>query len=181
MPTIGELLKSKKSIPTPYEDVEVLWDTDVSDQIAALEAEIVERDKDRRLASDNGVGDLKAQIQELRDNSDTVIVFRFRRMNGYDYAALCAKYPPRLDVQADLGGGGYNLDEVCRAAAKASGTRLVGDAEETLTADEWDAVFVELSGHDVKSIRDAVWELNEFGPSQNLALAKKARGDSTPS
>lgn len=181
MPTIGELLKAKKTTATPFEDVEVLWDTDVSDQIEALEAEIAEREKDQRLTSDNGVGELQDQIRELREGADLVLTFRFRRMDGYDYAALCAKYPPRLDVQADLGAGGYNIDEVARAAAKASGVRLTDEGEEKPTPKEWDEIYGHLSGHDVKEIRDAIWSLNEFGPAQDLALAKKAHGDSTPS
>lgn len=181
MPTIGELLKAKKTAPTPFEDVEVLWDTDVADQVAALEAEIAEREADQRLASDNGVSALKAQIDELKNSASVVLTFRFRRMDGFDYAALCAKHPPRLDVSADLGAGGYNIDAVARAAAKASGVRLVDDTEETLSDDEWDGIFESLSGHDVKNIRDAIWSLNEYGPAQQLELAKKALRGSTQS
>lgn len=176
MPTIGELLKAKKSAPVPYQDVEVLWDTDVSDRIAALEAEIESRESDQRLTNDNGVDDLRAQIQDLRDNADSVLTFRFRKLDGYTYAGLCAKYPPRLDVSADLGAGGYNIDEVCKAAAKANGVRIDGDVEEKPSEAEWDDLFVQLSGHDVKRIRDAIWMLNEYGPAQQLELAKKAHG-----
>lgn len=177
MPTMGELLKAKKAAPVPFEDVDVLWDTDVSAQVEALEAQIEAAGEDDRLGVDNGVEELKAQITELRASADMVLTFRFRRMNGYDWAALCAKHPPRLDVSADLGVGGYNLDAVVREAVKVSGVRLDGENEETLTSEEWDETYTRLAGHDVKRIKDAVWLLNEFGPAQQLASAKKARSD----
>ena len=181
MPTIGELLKAKKSAPVPFEDVDVLWDTNISDEIDRLEGEIESREADQRLTSDNGVSELRDQIKALRESADIVLTFRFRRMDGYEYAALCAKYPPRLDVSADLGAGGYNIDEVARAAAKASGVRVLDGKEEPVAADEWDDLFNALSGHDVKQIRDTIWSLNEYGPAQQLALAKKALSASTRS
>jgi hypothetical protein len=86
-----------------------------------------------------------------------------------------------LDVSADLGAGGYNLDEVAKAAAKINGVRVTDDGEEPISEDEWEQLFTSLSGHDVKRIRDAIWLLNEYGPAQGLALAKKAHGGSTQS
>lgn len=105
---------------------------------------------------------------------EQLVEFRFREIDPRDWARATMANPPRTDLKIDLHYG-YNLHGACEYAAVKSGRRVDGDTETALTAEQWAKVFtVTRSGKTVTQITDAIWKLNEWLPSERLALAKKA-------
>jgi hypothetical protein len=81
----------------------------------------------------------------------------------------------RIDVALDRHYG-YNYDAVTENATRVSGARVDGDEEHPITTEQWDRLFKILAGHDVEQIRDAVWTLNEYEPSQHIEALVKGFG-----
>jgi hypothetical protein len=182
MPSFEELLAARRNAKPKTVKVPVLLDVYASEEIAALEAELeaAENAEDQRL----GVPDVTDEIRERLDaakaaSADAVIELEFERLPGDMWTDLTARHPARADSVIDLTYG-YNLDAVVKAAAKAErgghsfAWRLDAGKPAALTAEQWDELFGVLSGHDVSAIRDAVWSINEWEPTQRLAAAKKA-------
>jgi hypothetical protein len=78
---------------------------------------------------------------------------------------------------------GYNYDLACEAAARfrdpsgvAYGFRIEGGKPAEITDDEWNDLFEVLPGSEIGKIRDAVWLLNEYEPSERLAALVKGSG-----
>lgn len=182
MPSIEEILAARKNAKPKTVTVQVLLDDDTADQIAALEAEAeaLASNPDKRLGLPDGSAELQEQIEALRAaTADQLVTFEFERLPGDLWNDLTATNPVRSDSIVDLSYG-YNLDAVVKKAAKAargghSFAWQVADGKPVvLTAEQWDEIFGMLSGHDASAVRDAVWNLNEWGPAQALAEAKKA-------
>jgi len=182
MPSIEEILAARKNAKPKTATVQVLLDDDTADQIAQLEAEVdaIASNPDQRLGLPDGSAELQERIKALRVASVAQLVtFEFERLPGDFWNYLTATNPVRPDSIIDLSYG-YNLDAVVQKAAKAergghSFAWQVDDGKPVvLTGEQWDDVFGMLSGHDASAIRDAVWNLNEWGPAQALAEAKKA-------
>src|SRR5439155_26613911 len=110
--------------------------------------------------------------------AESLIVLRFSKMLAEDWAELVARCPQRLDVPVDRMYG-YNVHAVGRAAAAASGARITADGDEQLTDSQWDRLFALLSGHEFSRIVDAIFDLNEYGPEQRIAEAKKVSSAGT--
>jgi hypothetical protein len=112
-------------------------------------------------------------------------LFRFKKMSGLDWASESDKYPARPGVLLDMRYG-YNLRALTEGVAPLCGVRVDGDEEvplivETVSrenpdaVDEWADLFAGIDGSTFQRISDAIWDLNEYGPSQAVEAAKKAR------
>jgi hypothetical protein len=99
--------------------------------------------------------------------------FRFDRMDGQEYDALTNLYPPRLTATLDKFYG-YNIHDVALACAPLSGRLVDGDTLVELSEDQWRKYFKGASGAAVGRIRDAIFNLNEYMPAQEVEAAKKA-------
>lgn len=186
MPSIDELLAARAAAkPKPIE-VTVLLDADSSKRIEEIEAELLARatSSDKRLAQDDGSAELQAELDQIKDASSAALVtFAFEKLPGDMWTDLTSRNPSRPDALIDLNYG-YNLDAVVQAAVKAErgghhfAWQVDGDKNVVLTAEQWDQVFDAMYGHDMSAVRDAVWSVNEWQPSQRLAEAKKARAGS---
>ncbi|WP_223690111.1 hypothetical protein [Leifsonia poae] len=183
MPTIDEILAARAaSKPKPVQ-VTVLLDADQSEKIEGLEAELrsLAASTDKRLSKADGSAELEAQLEEIKSApADALVTFAFEKLPGDMWTDLTSRNPARPDALIDLNYG-YNLDAVVQEAAKAArgghhfAWQVDGDTNIVLTDEQWDAIFESLYGHDMSAVRDAVWNVNEWQPSQRLAAAKKAR------
>lgn len=120
-----------------------------------------------------------ASAERPTKNADVIVAgklrtFRFTQLTGQEWGWLVAINPVRLESPLDRRYG-YNFHGVCQAAAKLNGVVVDGDEVSEVSADTWDKVWPQLSGHDYQVLCDALWELNEWAPSQAVAKAKKAR------
>ena len=182
-----ELLAAAESAPTPSRTVRVCVNPSVAEKRAALlkaleEAKTADAkvsSDDQRLAApsvtstertDAAAADLDAFDDEVLKS---LVTLKFTRLDGQKWALLTSANPMRVDVALDRHYG-YNYDTVTGLAARASGVRVDDDGEHPLTPEQWDRLLRVLSGHDVQVIRDAVWTLNEYEPSQHIeALVKR--------
>lgn len=126
--------------------------------------------------------DLKAEYEAERPHVDveallngTLYTFRFKQMDGTEWASACDRAAARPGVLLDMRYG-YNLRALAPIVAQASGGRVDGDTVVPLTPDQWRAVF-KGSGSTVARIGDAIFLLNEHGPSQAVEEAKKGLAD----
>lgn len=123
--------------------------------------------------TDKAAADLEAFDDEVLKS---LVTLKFTRLDGQKWALLTSANPMRVDVALDRHYG-YNYDTVTGLAARESGVRLDDAGEHELTPEQWDRLLRVLSGHDVQVIRDAVWTLNEYEPSQHIeALVKGFAG-----
>lgn len=139
--------------------------------------------------------DLKAQGQTPRPIKDVDVIindqlytFRFRQMDGLEWAAECDKHPARLDSTIDSFYG-YNLRTLTIAVAPRCGVRLDGETEIPLVVEaqhpllpanpnlvnEWRDLFAAIGGAGFQDISDALFALNQYDPAQAVEEAKKAR------
>jgi hypothetical protein len=124
--------------------------------------------------------DIKAQFEAPKPTGDvevllngTLYTFRFTRMDGMEYASLCDMFPARPGVMLDMRYG-YNLRPLTLAVAAKSAQRVDGDNLVPLTDDQWRNLFKGLPGASIQRFSDTVFLLNEHGPAQEVADAKKA-------
>lgn len=166
----------------PSKDVKIILDADLASERENLLAEIEAlQGREMRLGEVDPADELRGRLEALTDAAlDALVVLRFTRLPGREWAALTSKNPVRADVPIDRHYG-YNYDAVCEAAAMKSGVRVDGDEELPLTTQEWDELFGALSGNEVGEIRDAVWALNEWEPQQRIQALVKASGAATRS
>ncbi len=185
-----ELLSAAESAPVPSRTVRVCVNPSVAVKRAqllkALDAARAADEQatanDQRLGAapvvetartDKASADLEAFDDEVQKS---LVTLKFTRLDGQKWALLTSANPMRVDVALDRHYG-YNYDTVTGLAARESGVRLDDDGEHPLTPEQWDRLLRVLSGHDVQVIRDAVWTLNEYEPSQHIeALVKGFAG-----
>lgn len=183
MPSIDDLLAARAAAKPKPVEVTVLLDADTSKAIEELQQQLdaIEADEDKRLGAPDGVEGIQAQIDELKAAAAAALVtFAFEKVPGDMWTDFTARNPSRPDALIDMNYG-YNLDAVVNAAVKAErgghhfAWQVDGDKNVVLTDEQWDQVFESMYGHDASAVRDAVWSVNEWAPSQKLADAKKAR------
>jgi hypothetical protein len=113
---------------------------------------------------------LQARLEEIAVELEAVqakaaeflVTFRFTALHGFEWADLCAHSAPREGVAEDAGRS-YNLDEVTKAAASRSGSRVGDDgALVDVTAEQWQAVWETLPAPGLTAIKMNLWYLNEF-------------------
>lgn len=198
MSTFSERLATAKAEPRPHKDVTVVIDraaakrrADLAEQLedAEHEAEI-----DQRLSqTSTKVKKIQTEIDALLADSTLTETLRFYRLPGRAWSALTVTFEPRIGIEIDKQCG-YNIDLVVEAAAQyvdnqkqPYGVRLEGNEEIPLVVqrrseknptplNEWSDLFALLSGYEIQAIRDAVWELNDYGPRQEIDALVKASG-----
>lgn len=185
-----DMLAAAEAAPTPYRDVRVCVNPTVARERAALlqAVEVAKRDDGRAEETDARLGgtpvksttrtDAAVAALEAFDGQvlTSLVTLRFTRMDGDKWALLTSAHPMRVDVVLDRRYG-YNFDAVSDFAARQTGVRLDDDGAHELTNDQWTRLLKILPGHDVERIRDAVWTLNEYEPSQHIeALVKDFAG-----
>ena len=185
-----ELLAAAEAVPVPSRTVRVCVNPSVAVKRegllqaleAARKADAQASQGEARLGAapvpstehtDKAAADLEAFDDEVLKS---LVTLKFTRLDGQKWALLTSANPMRVDVALDRHYG-YNYDTVTGLAARASGVRVDDDGEHPLTPEQWDRLMRVLSGHDVQVIRDAVWTLNEYEPSQHIeALVKGFAG-----
>lgn len=185
-----ELLTAAESAPTPSRTVRVCVNPSVAEKRAALlkaleEAKAADAkvsSDDQRLAAPTVTStertDAAAAALDAFDDEvqKSLVTLKFTRLDGQTWALLTSAFPMRVNVALDRHYG-YDYDAVTEAATRKSGVRLDDAGEHPLSEEQWTRLFKVLSGHDVSVIRDAVWTLNEYEPSQHIeALVKGFAG-----
>jgi len=124
--------------------------------------------------------DLKAQAEAERPFEDVSVAvnknlhtFRFRRMDGDEWANEVDKHPARPGVLVDMRYG-YNIRSIVKAVAPKCGVRMDGNVETVMDVEQWGKLFKALDGAAVARFGDAIWGLNEYGPAAEVEAAKKA-------
>lgn len=180
MSTFGEKLAAAREA-RPSKDVQVILDGEFALERERLMAELKNADTGKRLASKSPAEEIQERLDALAEAAkDSIVTLRFKRLSGRVWADLTSRNPVRVDVPIDKHYG-YNYDAVCEAAASLNGVRVDGDEEVALTTEEWSELFDVLSGAEIGLVRDAVWELNEWEPSQRLQSLVKGFGAATRS
>lgn len=187
MTSFDEVLAEAASAPRPTQTVRVCLNQSVAAEKARLldaldaarAADAAEAEADARLSAPAQPGadkhtkaalaDLEAFDEEAKKAWATL---KFTQLEGNAWALLTSSNPMRIDVPVDRHYG-YDYDAVSEAAARMSGVRVDADGEHEIPDGQWDVLYRLLSGHDIEQIRDTVWTLNEFAPSQHIeALVK---------
>lgn len=124
--------------------------------------------------------DLDAQLATERDTAEVDVVvagklqtLRFTEMDGLEWADLTDRCPPRPDAAVDRGYG-FNIRLVTALAAPKCGQLKSGDGWVDLTDEQWTKLLRGQKGAQVRSIGDALFELNQWGPGQAVLAARKA-------
>jgi hypothetical protein len=91
-----------------------------------------------------------------------LVTFRFTALEGWEWDEITARSVPREGVAEDAGRT-YNMDEVCKIAAKRTGVLVTGDdSTEPVSGEEWDRIWRLLRGSMKLSIKSSIWYLNEY-------------------
>lgn len=124
--------------------------------------------------------DLDAQMNRELDTVDVPVTvngklrtLRFTEMDGLKWADFCDRSPARPGVLLDMRYG-YNLRELTKIAAPASGVLVDGDTVTELSTEQWAKLLKGLPGSSAQRIGDALFNLNEWMPGQAVEDAKKA-------
>jgi len=195
MSTFEEKLAAKKAAKRPTADVQVLLAEDLSNERKRLKEIIEAPNPDPRLTGSSPADDAQKELDELEASAgDSIITLRFTQLRGSDWSALTSQHPPRPYVPIDEDCG-YNFDAVAAHAARfvdKSGRHYAvrienGEefplkyvaakpSENIAGVNEWEDLFEALTGHEVTSIRNTIWGLNEYMPKIQLAAMGKAFG-----
>jgi hypothetical protein len=189
MTDFDALLDEAEAEPVPSRVVKVCVKPAVAVKRAALlqaidvarKDDAAEMESDKRLGAPGEVIDrrqkaARAELDAFEDEAKKALVtIRFTRMEGAKWARLTSAHPMRIDVPLDRQYG-YDYDTVSELAARATGIRLDDDGEHEITDQQWNRLLPRLSGHDVEQIREAVFILNEWGPSQHIEALVKGSG-----
>lgn len=189
MDNLSALLDEAEKAPKPSRTVKVCVIPSVAVERANLldALTVAEREDARDESSDARLGAEPVPVTVRQDAArealkafdakaqKALVTLKFTRMDGRDWALLTSANPMRTDVALDRQFG-YNYDAVSEAAIRATGVILADKGETPVSSDDWDRLFRLLSGHDVEAIRDAVWVLNEWEPSQHIEALVKDSG-----
>jgi hypothetical protein len=192
MPSLEEKIKRVQAAPKPYRDVDISLDPGVSDRIAELDAEIDQLAKDQaevektaRL-TDPRRKDLAArrlqideQYKQLRASAaDSLVTFRFTRLDAQQWVNLTESNPPRENSATDADYR-FNYHQVGKAAALISGVEVDGESTQPVPVETWQELFAVIAGSDLNRICDAIVALNTWGPVGDFLLARRALSDVT--
>lgn len=98
---------------------------------------------------------------------------RFTEMDGLAWADLTDRCPPRPDAAVDRAFG-YNLRLVVALAVTRCGQMQSGEDFIDLTEKQWTNLLRGQPGSAIRSIGDALFQLNQWGPAQAVKDARKA-------
>jgi preprotein translocase subunit SecD len=124
-------------------------------------------------------------LEEQRDalRHETLVTLRFDKLPGERWAEITAHHPARVDVALDRMSG-YNYHAASRAAAPLSGVALEPLAEGqkdddpdrariTLSPEDWDLLFEQISGREMQNLAESLWELNDWSARRRIDAARK--------
>lgn len=192
MPSLEEKIKRAQAAPKPYRDVDISLDPGVSDRIAELDAELDQLAQDQALVekdarfSDPRRNDLTVrrthideQYKQIRASAvDSLVTFRFTRLDAQEWVNLTENNPPRENSATDAEYR-FNYHAVGKAAAVLSGSVVDGDDAKPVPAETWQELFAVIAGSDLNRICDAIVALNTWGPVGDFLLARRALSDAT--
>jgi len=168
-------LKSKTDKATfRYRDVTVMLDGEkAAERDALLElASAEEPPVDARLGADPAK-EARKQLKALEDEMrDALVTFRIRALPTDKWNALIAKFPARDGNVLD-NRKGYNIVEVTKAAVEAAAHLIEDGKTEPVEADEWPALWANLSGGDFDRFWIATYTLNEQDGWMGVDFLKK--------
>lgn len=183
---LAKAKQSREEQGPPTRTVTVTLDQDVSTRLADLEEKLeVEKQKplDGRLSKKSPLALLQEEIETVKaEYVNTLVDLKFSRMEGTGWNDLTIVNPPREDSLPDKLIFGYNIHAVTRAAAVVSGVLVEDDgSERELTQQQWDDLFVLLSGKDNEKIANAIYALNEGESERAVELGKALRDETRAS
>lgn len=183
---LAKAKQSREEQGPPTRTVTVTLDQDVSTRLVDLEAQLeAEKQKplDGRLSKKSPLVVLQEQIDAVKaEYVNTLVDLKFSRMEGTGWNDLTIVNPPREDSLPDKLIFGYNIHAVTRAAAVVSGVLVEDDgSERELTQEQWDDLFVLLSGKDSEKIGNAIYALNEGESERAVELGKALRDETRAS
>lgn len=156
-------LKSKTDKATfRYRDVTVMLDGEkAAERDALIEAtQAAEPPIDARLGADPAK-EARKRLAALEDEMrESLVTFRIRALPTDKWNALTAQHTPRKDNLLDERKG-YNIVEVTKAAVEAGGHLVEDGKTEPIEANEWPALWENLSGGDFDRFWIATYTLNE--------------------
>src|SRR5207245_531733 len=106
------------------------------------------------------------------DAADTLVTFRFTRLDAQEWAEITARAPQR-DGSALDAEYGFNYHQVGKAGAVASGVELDGDTTKPVDPASWELLFKAVAGSDLDRICAAVLELNVWGSRLDFLFARR--------
>jgi hypothetical protein len=190
MSSFSERLSAAKAAPRPTRDVKVMLDREVAAELELLNEKLLKarRSTDKRLGQKSPEAQVEQEIEAaFAKAEDAVEVLRFTQLPGSVWTQITDRCPPRLDVPIDKHYG-YNMQAAIKLAAPLSGGRVEVDDEgnetvvelvvidgnkNTEPVNEWDELFDVISGYEMNLLSSAIYELNEFDPSQRLETVEK--------
>jgi hypothetical protein len=192
MPSLEEKIARAQAAPKPYRDVDISLDPGVSDRIAELDAQLDALAQDlARVEVDARLSDprrkqlaeqratIEAQYAQVRaDAAESLVTFRFVRLDAQEWADITARAPKRDDSAGDAEYG-FNYHQVGKAAAVASGMEVDGDTVKPVPAATWQELFTVIAGSDLNRICDAIINLNVWGSYGDFLVARRASSDAT--
>lgn len=106
--------------------------------------------------------DLTKQIEALHEQmAADLVTFRFTALAPGEWDEITMHSFPRDGVAEDAGRT-YNMEEVCKIAAKRSGVLVTGDTTEPISGEDWDRIWKLLRGSMKVEVKSTIWVLNEF-------------------
>lgn len=179
-----EMLAAVAAKPRKTVDVSVIFDEEIVDEKASLEAALETADDDARLGSVSEADKIRERLIRLQDDAeDSRVWLRFTRLPARAWMELTSFHEVRTESEIDKFYG-FNWDAVGEAAARyrdprtgqAYGHRLDGGETHELTPEQWDIFYDRLPGGEAAVIRDAIFGINHFGPEQKRESLEKTFG-----
>jgi hypothetical protein len=170
------------------------------DAAAGFDAERADLDRDIRMADPrpaelagrekDTLDGLRTQITELEQERDAlldgvVLTLRFTKLPGQAWSEITSRNPARIDVSIDRIYG-YNYHETAKQAApyvddegRHYGQRVTAaddgsEVLEDIEPEHWADLFTLLAGGEFERIATLLFEMNDWGPRQRAAAAKKS-------
>lgn len=100
---------------------------------------------------------------------DELVELEFTRVDGMQWASLKATHPPRDGSRFDVNLG-YNVD----AGPRDYPVSAIKVAGESVSVEQWQALFDLLAAPSVRDVATAVWGLNDYELSVRAGELKKA-------
>lgn len=183
-----------EATPLETKKVHVCVNTAVAKKRAAL-LERIENAKDadkREAGSDDRLSAPTPSVTDRQDaaakalrefdeaNPAAFMTIKLTQMPGDVWSALTLAHPMRLDVPLDRHYG-YNYTKVTELGARLSGVAVDDEGEHQIPEDFWQAMFSGMDGkrpilspYDAGQIENAVFELNDWEPRQQIEAAVKS-------
>jgi hypothetical protein len=104
---------------------------------------------------------------------DELVTLRYQELPGTDWARIVAQSGMRKDVLIDRGLG-YDPHRAAILAWNQSGKFVDGDEAADISKEEWESLLAVVYGPDFAAMADVVYLVQQRGPYERTAAAKKA-------